>query len=462
MFSANFKLHWKSVLLVSWPLIIANSFWNLQLTIDRIFLGQYSTDALGAAMAVMGVFWTPMALIQQVPAYISTFVAQYFGAKENSNIGPAVWQATFIGVLGGLLCLLMIPFSKELFEFMGHTPNMQKLEAEYFSALCWSALPTALLAVAGGFFTGLGRSQVVMWLNGIGLLANAILDPIMIFGMFGFPELGIAGAGYATAAANWISAIVGFGLLLNQENEVLFKIRSSIKFQKDLCLRFLKYGLPAGLQFSLEGLAFTVFLLFLGRMENGDAALSASGIGVTILMLAILPAFGLGQGAAVLVGQNLGEKKPDLAEKKTWVAFTLAEIYIVTMALSFVLFPQFYLSWFDNGKGPELWAEISAIVPWILKIIAIFVCFDAMNLVFSSALRGAGDTRFVTAVALIVPWPLMVLPTYFLHTLTGGVYWSWLAAGLFACVQALIFLFRFKGGKWKTLSVIHDGASINK
>ena len=80
---------WKQILAIAWPLIVANSFWNLQLTIDRIYLGAWSTEALGAAMAVMGVFWTPMALLQQTAGYVTTFVAQYFGAREHEKIGSS-------------------------------------------------------------------------------------------------------------------------------------------------------------------------------------------------------------------------------------------------------------------------------------------------------------------------------------------------------------------------------------
>src|SRR5690349_15683712 len=132
---------WKKILLIAWPLILANSFWNLQLTIDRIFLGQYSTDALGAAMAVMGVFWTPMALVQQTAAYSMTFVAQYYGAKKLDRIGPAVWQAIFLGVAGGSIFLLFMPGASTLFNWIGHSEHMRPLEIEYFKSLCYSAAP---------------------------------------------------------------------------------------------------------------------------------------------------------------------------------------------------------------------------------------------------------------------------------------------------------------------------------
>ncbi len=449
------RSRWKAILQIAWPLIIANSFWNLQLTIDRVFLGNYSTDALGAAIAVMGVFWTPMALLQQTASYVTTFVAQYFGAKRESEIGPAVWQSIYLSVIGGLLFLLFIPFTGIFFGWVGHTPSLQVLEVEYFNALCYSALPAALVAAASGFFTGLGQTKTIMWINFVGLVANAMLDYVFIFGNWGIPAMGIAGAGYATALANWASAIYGLYLVFKSENELSYRIRSAWQFQFGMMKRFLRYGLPSGLQWALEGLAFTVFLIFVGRMANGNAALASSGIAVTVMMLSVLPALGLAQAVMVLVGQNLGEKKPEEAAAWTWSGVQVAAMYIIGIGLTFIAFPNFYLSWFENSSDPLLWAQVKTIVPYLLMYVALFTSFDSMNLVFSFALKGAGDTRFVTAVALIVPWPLMVLPTWILKDAEGAVYWAWGAASLYGITQALIFWRRFVGGKWKTMSVIH-------
>jgi multidrug resistance protein, MATE family len=207
-FTAMTRLNrWKEILHVAWPLIIANSFWNLQLTIDRIFLGMFSTEALGAAMAVMGVFWVPMALLQQTAGYVTTFVAQYHGAKEDHKIGGCVWQAFHVSIIGGIGFLLLNLLSPKFFAMVGHTPVVQELEIAYYNSLAYSALPTALVAAISGFFTGLGKTQIVMGINLTGLVLNAILDYLLIFGNLGFPKLGVEGAGYATAIATYGAAV---------------------------------------------------------------------------------------------------------------------------------------------------------------------------------------------------------------------------------------------------------------
>lgn len=426
----------------------------MQMTIDRLFLAEFSTEAMGAAVAVMGVFWTPMALLQQTASYVTTFVAQYFGADRKEMIGPAVWQSLYVSLIGGLLFLLFIPATDSIFSFMGHAASMQRLESEYFVAMCYSALPTAVVAAASGYFTGLGRTQVIMQINGVGLIANAVLDYFMILGKGGFPQLGVAGAGYATAIGTAVAAFYGLWLVFHDSKKDEFALRSGWRFNGALMARFARFGIPAGMQWALEGLAFSVFLIFIGRMVDGNAALSASSLVVTIMMLSILPALGMAQAAAVLVGQYLGEKRPEDAEAAVWSTWQVTVLYIAFVGVTFVLAPGFYLGWFENKKDAELWHKVMQIAPHLLIYVAIFTTADSMNLIFSFSLKGAGDTRFVTTMAFLLPWPLMVLPTYLLKDRPGAVFLAWGAATIFSLVQASIFWRRFVGGKWKAMSVI--------
>ena len=120
--------HWKRIFKMSWPLIVANSFWTLQMTIDRVFLGSFSVEALGAAMTVMGVFWTPMALLQQTSSYVTTFVAQYLGSENRQNIGVALWQGLYFSILGGLGFLSLNFLSEDFFNFVNHAPAIKNFE----------------------------------------------------------------------------------------------------------------------------------------------------------------------------------------------------------------------------------------------------------------------------------------------------------------------------------------------
>lgn len=445
---------WKTLLGIAWPLIVANSFWNLQLTIDRVFLGNFSTESLGAAMAVMGVFWVPMALLQQTASYVTTFVAQYSGAKEDSKIGPCVWQSIYISVIGGVAFLLLNLISPWFFSIVGHAPNIQNLEIDYYNSIAYSALPTAIVAAVSGFFTGLGRTRIVMGINFVGLFLNVILDYLLVFGNFGFPRLGIVGAGYATALATLGAAVYGCYLMFNSEHEIKYKILSQWKIQSKLITQFLKYGLPSGMQWALEGLAFTVFLIIMGRLKNGEAALASSSIAVTVMMLSVLPSMGVAQAVMTLVGQRIGEKNPAGAVQTTWDGVKISSVYMGLVSLSFIFVPEFYLSWFQNQDNAALWSQVTAVVPDLLKIVAIFTLLDSMYLNISFALKGAGDTRFVSLIALTVPWPVMVLPAFLVREYESAVVLAWGFAAVYSLAVTIILVLRFRGGKWKSMSVI--------
>lgn len=446
---------WKTILKVAWPLIIANSFWNLQLTIDRIFLGMYSTEALGAAMAVMGVFWVPMALLQQTSAYVTTFVAQYFGADEKEKIGASVWQSLYVALIGGTFFIGLIFLTPWFFSLVGHSQKLQELEVSYFNALTFSALPTALIAAVSGFFTGLGRTKTVIGINFVGLVLNVFFDYAIIFGNFGLPAYGIAGAGYATAIASLGASLYGLFLVFRPRHEEQFKIRSQWKMDFELIKKFLKFGLPSGMQWALEGLAFTVFLIVMGNLKNGEAALASSSIAITVMMLSVLPSMGVAQAVLTLVGQKLGEKKSDEAVAITWSGVKISSLYMGLIALSFWVFPDFYLSWFKNDGNLALWSQVQEIAPRILMIVGIFTIFDSVYLNISFALKGAGDTKVVSLIALVTPWPIMVLPAFLLKNHDNAVILSWAFVAIYALSVTFILTMRFKQGKWKEMSVIH-------
>ena len=169
-------------------------------------------------------------------------------------------------------------------------------------------------------------------------------------------------------------------------------------------------------------------------------------------------AFGLAQAVSVEVGQALGASRPEAAEQAPWAGLQLGWMYVLLIALSFAAIPEFYLSWFENDGNPVQWRQVAEIAPRLLLFIGGFVAFDCMNLVFSLALKGAGDTRFVSLLALVLPWPIMVLPTSLLVEVPDGLYWSWAAASAYIVIQATVFWRRFVGGKWKTLRVISPSA----
>ena len=221
----------------------------------------------------------------------------------------------------------------------------------------------------------------------------------------------------------------------------------------------MRFGGPAGMQVFLDVLVFHCFLLFVGRL--GEAALGATSLTIRLNMVAFLPMMGLGQAVSILVGQRLGENKPEIAEKSTYSGLTLMFAYMVVVAAVYVLLPHLLVSAFEPGKPEEVekFAAIAAIVPTLLLYVAFYSVVDSVNLAFAFALRGAGDTKYVTMLTFALAWPLMVIPTALAVSLGGNVYWCWVFATAHIIGMSVCFWFRFRSGKWKSMRVIEPGVA---
>jgi MATE family multidrug resistance protein len=433
------------------PLILSSSFMTLQITIDRALLSQASSDAVAAAMPAALVYWTFLTLLQNTAGYATTFVAQYTGAGRPERVGPAVWQALYFSIVAGIAFLGLLPLAAPLMNLGGHSLDIQQFEVTYFRCLCFAALPALVVASVNSFFAGRGDSWTVLLIDATGMTVNALLAYAWIFGHWGLPAWGIAGAGWATVAGSATSATLGLLLLFRPKYRKAFSTLGW-RLEPELFGRLMRFGLPNGLQWMLDGLAFTVFVFLIGHL--GDVQLAATNIAFAINMFALLPMLGLAQAVGVLVGQRLGQERPELAECTTWTGFILAWLYMAAVVLLYVCIPQAFLYFFQGTDAK--WEAVARYVPVLLRFVAVYSLFDSMSLVFSFALRGAGDTRFVTVVALALAWPLMVLPTWVASYLHWDLYWAWAFASAYIIAIGITFLFRFCAGKWKSMRVIEQ------
>jgi MATE family multidrug resistance protein len=214
----------------------------------------------------------------------------------------------------------------------------------------------------------------------------------------------------------------------------------------------MKYGGPAGAQVFLDVLVFNLFVQMVGQL--GEAAMGATTLTVRLNMIAFLPMMGLGQAVCILVGQRLGGDRADLAESSAYNGLKWTFGYMCTVAAIYLTLPGLLVSVFEGGRAPEEFAAVAAIVPKLLICVAAYSVVDAVNLTFAFALRGAGDTRFVTLATFCLAWPVMVLPTYLVVRAGGSVYWAWWFATAHIFAMACCFYLRFRTGKWKAMRVI--------
>ena len=233
-FLSNLRTYWQSeagpreVLRMALPLVLSTCSLTLQVFIDRVFLAWYSEAAIAAAIPTVCVLWLVQGPLWGIVGFANTFVAQYRGAGRYRRIGPAVGQALLVALAGGMAVFVLLPFSRTIFGLIGHGAEVAEMEAVYFDTLVFSTMPMLPMTAASGFFGGLGRTWVVFAINAAASAVNIVLDYAMIFGHWGFPEWGIAGAGWATAIAYVVGAALAIVLVYVADERGQYGVRVAI------------------------------------------------------------------------------------------------------------------------------------------------------------------------------------------------------------------------------------------
>lgn len=444
---------YREFLAMAVPLILSTAAWTVQHFVDRMFLAWYSPETIAAAMPAGMLNFTIMSFFMGAASYVSAFVAQYHGANRHHRIGPALWQGLYLSLLGGLVLVFLIPLAEPIFTLAGHEPLVRQYEIEYFQILCLGGVPVIAGSALTGFFAGRGRPWPVMWVNTISTMVNILLNYALIFGHWGFPELGIRGAGLATVASAFCSLALFSILASTKANNKTFHTLKGWRPEAALFVRLLRFGLPSGAQFCLDMAGFTLFILLVGRL--GINNLAATNIAFNINTLAFMPMIGSGLTVSVLVGRYLGMDRPDLAQRSVYSGFRLTFVYMSSIAAAYIFFPDIFVAPFAAQADPESFREIYRLSVILLKFVAFFCIFDTLNIIFASAIKGAGDTRFVMLVTVILSTFVLVIPTYLAVAVFGyGLMISWFIVSANVMTLGLVFYLRFRGGKWKAMRVI--------
>jgi len=361
--------------------------------------------------------------------------------------------------LGGLVIVCAIPFAEPVFRLVGHSPLVQQDEVAYFQILCLGGGAYSASYALSGFFSGRGKTWPVLWVNAATTVVNLVLDYALIFGHWGFPELGIRGAGIATVVAGVFSLLMFFVLLCSGSNNDTFHTIKGWRLERDLFVRLLRYGFPSGVQFFLEMAGFTAFVLLVGRL--GIASLAATNIAFNINTLAFMPMIGCGIAVSVLVGQYLGGDKPDRAQLAVYSGFHLTLVYMISIAAAYVLVPDVFVAPFALKADPAEFSEIYGYSIVLLRFVAVYSVFDTMNIIFCSAIKGAGDTRYVMLITVMLSVFLLIVPVYLAVVIFEfGLMVAWVFATAYIILLGFIFYFRFLGGKWKTMRVIERRGEV--
>lgn len=448
------------VLKMGLPMMVTMGTVTLMQFTDRIFLGRYSLEALAASTPASIASFLFMCFFMGVCEYATVFVAQYVGARRLHRVGAAIWQGLWFCIPAWAIMIALGLLAEPIFSLADHPPEVRELEVAYFSWVNYGSGLGIIAALLSDFFMGRGLTATVMLIHIVAAVVNVPLDYMLINGVWIFPEMGIRGAALATCAGWGVSALLFALLIFTRANDRKYHVFRAWRIDPELFIRFLRYGIPGGVQFFMDIFAFTFFIFMVGRI--GVVELAASNVTLALNMVAFLPTVGLSVSASILMGQAMGARNPELGRHAACNTLRMALAYMAVMALVYVVFPGPLLSLFlPPGGDPAQEAAILETGAVLLRFVALYSLFDAVAIVLGGALKGAGDIRYFMVVLAACSMLGMVLPVYVLvEWLDAGIYTAWACTVVYVISLATLIWLRFGTGKWRDKRLLRDDPPV--
>jgi MATE family multidrug resistance protein len=447
----------KATLALSWPLVLTNVAQNALMTSDVILMGWLGADALAAGALGTNLYFALMIFGIGLVSATSPVVAEELGRRRHAvrevrrTVRQGLWSAVAIAVPIWLVAW----WGEAILLAMGQEPALAAAAGGYIRSLMWSLLPFLFYLVLRSFLAALERPG---WALVVGLLAiplNLAIAWVLMFGQFGFPRLGLAGAGVATTLSSTFM-FLGLALVVVLDRR-LRRYHLFGRFWRADWARFRalwRIGLPIGLTLAFEVTIFNAAALLMGRI--GANELAAHAIALQIASFTFMVPMGVGQAVTVRVGLAYGAGDPDGVTRAGWTAFALGVGFMVFTALLMVLAPRALVGIFLDLADPKN-VPVVAFAVSFLFLAALFQLADGAQAVGAGMLRGLQDTRVPMIYALFAYWgiglPVGVLLGFW-TPLRGTGIWIGLALGLL--VVAALMLWRWT--QRERLGLVRAGA----
>jgi MATE family multidrug resistance protein len=431
---------------LAFPVILQTIAETSMQLIDSAMVGRLGAAQLGA-IGLAGIWlWTLFVPFTGTASGVQVFVARHHGANEPERCGPWVWQALCTLVPAMVLWMLAVGMLlPALLDWIARPGELHDAALAYTGPRLLGGPAVVANFVLMSFFRGLGDTRTPMRAALVGVSVNVVVAWALIFGKFGAPQLGVAGAGYAVSAGSWTICVILVRALLRPQMRARYHTAPRLPERESL-LRFLRTSAPIGGQWVLDMTTFAVFTSIVARM--GEASMAASQAMLQLLSLSFMQVLAIATAAGALVGRYIGAGDIDAAQRSYRSAQMLALGVSVLVAALFVAVPEKLLAIFGSDPG------MLALARPLLALGALFQVIDAVGIIASGSLRGAGDTRWPLVVQALLAW-LVRLPVVYVAAIVlhGGVFGAWAGELVYLVTLGTAFVLRFHRGAWRSLSV---------
>ena len=443
----------RRILTIALPMVISQATDTVMLFADRLFLSKLGKTYIAASMSGGLTNLVLMSLFLGIIGYVNAMVAQFYGGDKKEKCASTVAQGVYLSFLSYPVLLLVLPLVMQFFKAAGHTPHQIGLEYSYLKILLLGSILGFLRTALNSFFIGLGKTRIVMSANILAMVINVPLNYIFIFGKFGIPAMGIEGAAWGTVGGSFAAMIMITAFYFGKRYRDEFGTHTNWRVNRELSLKLARYGIPAGLEFFINIAAFNIFLQLIHSYSEDVAA--AVTITFNWDLVSFIPMIGVGVATTTLVGQYVGAGDFDGARKAARLSYRIALAYASFMVFLFVTQSHALVSVFTSGFT-DVDGKVMNLSIVMLRLAAIYLLADATNLVFSGALRGAGDTRWVMVISGVLHW-IMASGVYVLvKVVHASPIKTWLFFIGFILTLGTCMVLRYRFGNWERFRIVED------
>ena len=434
----------RAIILLAIPMILEMVMESLFAVVDIYFVGKISEEAIGVVGLTESVMMIVYSLAIGLMTAAMAMVARRIGEKNPEGGSIVTVQAIILAiVISVIIGITGVVFAEDILRLMGGSEKLISEGVGFTKIMFATNIVIILIFMLNGVFRGSGNAAIamrVLWLsNGL----NIILDPLFIFGIGPFPEMGVQGAAVATTIGRGTGVLLQLYILFNGKSIIKIAARH-LRVAFDIIWNIIKLSSGSAIQFLIASASW-LFIMWIISNNFSEEVLAGYVISIRVIIFTILPSWGLANAAATLVGQNLGANQPERAEKSVWTSAFYNMLFLLFISIIFSIFANPIIGIFSENPNVIDAGTTS------LRIICAGYVFFAYGMVISQAFNGAGDTFTPTVINIIAFWMIQIPLAYYLAKYgTEGVY---IAVAFAESILAVISILVFRKGHWKKVKI---------
>ena len=440
------KNYYKKILRVALPAIAGLSSQMVVSLVDTAMVGRL--DEATYALAAMGIgvlaTWALISFFSSLATGIHVIVARKYGQADYISCGITLNNSILIAlVIGVIVAAVGVFFANPIAHLFAADPIVGDYASDYIFYR-FLGIPFFLISVSyRGFFFGISKTKIFMISGVVTNLLNIIFNYVLIYGEFGFPRMGLAGAGLGSTFATVFDPMFYLFIMLLPSYRKRFQNFKNLKIDKNIISAIFKISLPVSFQNVFILIGFLSFIAIIGLIGTVEQA--ATQAIISTLFISFLPCFGFGIAVQTLVGNNLGAGKYNLAKIYRFETAKVATVYTAILAVIFILIPQYVLLIVTNNQS------IIEMAKPALRIAGFTQLFYGVGIVLANGLQAAGRTMYVMKGEVIANLLIFVPLSYFLGVYLGlGFTWAWLALPVYIIAYTTMMYIKFNSGNWFT------------